>query len=68
MTKDQYDCAVNGLKTWFESSSINWAATSFTMLDEKGNSHTVRWWQGNFNMVEHANGRYAIQFTLKKES
>lgn len=67
LSKDQYDGSVNGLKTWFQSTEINWAANSFTMVDEFGVSNTVRWWQKTFSMPVFSNGRYSISFRLLKQ-
>lgn len=66
LTKDNFDGAVNGLKTWFSSTVINWCENSFTLIDESGVSHTVRLWQKQFNMPENSNGRYSVSFTLFK--
>ena len=67
LSKDNYDGSVNGLKTWFEDSNINWCATSFTLTDENGVAHTVRLWQKAFDMPEHGSSRYSIAFTLLEE-
>lgn len=67
LSKDQYDGTVNGLETWFSSSQVNWAANSFTMTDEEGNTHTVRFWQNSFQMTRDAGGRYTVSFVLLKE-
>ncbi len=67
LTKDNYDGVVNGLKTWFESTQINWAENSFTMTDESQVVHTVRWWQKKFGMPLSAAGLYSISFILLKE-
>ena len=67
LTKDNYDGAINGLKTWFETSNINWSVNSFTMIDESGVSYTVRFWQKDFQMPQQVNGRYEITLILKVE-
>lgn len=67
LSKDNYDGAVNGLKTWFEDTSINWSANNFTLVDELGESHTVRFWQDKFDMQQNVGGRYSIKFTLLEE-
>ena len=67
LSKDNYNGATNGLKTWFQTSEINWSANSFTMTDEDGVAHTVRFWQGDFSMPKTSNGRYQIQLVLKEE-
>ncbi len=67
LTKDNYDGTVNGLKTWFDDSSINWSMNSFTMLDENGISYTVRLWQNNFKMAVDGAGRYSVKLILKVE-
>lgn len=68
LSKDNYDGTVNGLKTWFENSSINWSENNFTMLDEYGESFTVRYWQNNFNMPEIKGDQYSISFQLLVEA
>jgi hypothetical protein len=69
LSKDNYDGAVNGLSTWFNSSQINWCSNSFTMVDESGVSHTVRLWQTNWDMPRDINNnRYSVVFILKKEA
>lgn len=67
LSKDNYDGAINGLKTWFEDSNINWCENSFTLTDEDGNTHTVRLWQKNFDMPENSNSRYSVGLTLLEE-
>ena len=67
LSKDNYDGTTNGLYTWFASSTINWSENNFTLTDEIGVTHTVRFWQGNFNMVKMRGGRYQIELILKKE-
>lgn len=67
LSKDNYDGATNGLKTWFQDSNINYSENSFTLTDEDGVAHTVRFWQANFNMPQTSNGRYQISLTLLKE-
>jgi len=67
LSKDNYDGTTNGLKTWFESSTINWCENNFTLTDESGVSHTVRLWQNKFDMQESSSGRWNISFTLLKE-
>lgn len=68
LSKDNYDGTVNGLKTWFESSTINWSSASFTMIDEDGTTHTVRYWNDDFDMPGIAPNRYEFTLELKKES
>lgn len=68
LSADNYDGTVNGLKTWFESATINWSAASFTMVDEDGTSHTVRYWRDDFDMPEVSPNRYEITIELKKEA
>lgn len=68
LSRDNYDGTTNGLKTWFQNSSINWAKNTFTMIDEGGTSHTVRFWQDKFSMPRNEGDTYSISFTLKKEA
>jgi len=67
LPKDNYDGSINGLKTWFSNSIINWLANSFTLLDENGISYTVRLWQNKFKTIKSSNERYVIELLLKKE-
>ena len=67
LSKDNYDGTVNGLKTWFESSTINWCANSFNMTDENGINRSVRLWQIKFSMARDHGGRYSVSFILKEE-
>lgn len=67
LTKDNYDGAVNGLKTWFEDSNIEWSSNSFTLTDENGVAHTVRYWDDKFSMPKNVNGRYSGKLILLKE-
>lgn len=67
LSRDNYDGTVNGLKTWFENALINWSENNFTLVDEEGNSLTVRLWQDNFNPQEESANRYSISLTLLKE-
>lgn len=67
LSSDNYSGAVNGLKTWFEDSNINYSANSFTLTDEDGVTHTVRLWQDNFDMQKIPSGRYQISLLLLKE-
>lgn len=67
LSKDNYDGATNGLKTWFEDSTINWCENNFTLTDENGATHTVRLWQDKFDMRMTSNGRYTISLTLLEE-
>lgn len=64
LSKDNFDGAINGLKTWFESATINWCANSFTMTDERGAAIVVRLWQKRFDMSEHGSSRFGISLTL----
>lgn len=68
LSKDNYDGATNGLKTWFSSSQVNWMANNFTMIDENGVSHTVRLWDKKFKFQTLGSGRYNISIKLLKES
>ena len=67
LSVDNYNGSVNGLKTWFESSQVNWSMNNFTLTDENGVAHTVRLWQKSFNMPRHGSGRYSISLILLKE-
>lgn len=67
LSKDNYNGAVNGLYTWFASSTINWCENSFTLVDEYGSSHTVRLWQKEFDMQQVGPNRYQLSLTLLKE-
>ena len=67
LTSDNYDGTVNGLVTWFETSEVNWSANNFTLVDELGVSHTVRFWQKEFAMPKQIGGRYSIELILLKE-
>lgn len=67
LSRDNYDGATNGLKTWFESSQINWRMNSFTMVDELGESRTVRLWQDNITYTVDGFDQYTIRFRLKVE-
>lgn len=65
LTRDNYDGTVNGLKTWFENSNINWMMNTFSLIDENGVTHTVQLWQKEFNMRMLPNSRYEIELILK---
>ncbi len=65
--KDNYDGTVNGIKTWFEDSNVNWSENSFTMIDERGNTLTVRFWQDGFSMPEAWAHRHNVSILLKVE-
>jgi len=67
LSRENFDNAVNGLKTWFESSQINWCENSFTMVDETGTNRTVRLWQKEFKMAEVSPNRYSVSLTLLEE-
>ena len=67
LSKDNYDGTVNGLKTWFASTAINYCANNFTMTDEKGGTHTVRLWQNKFTMSNDVANRYGISLILLEE-
>jgi len=67
LSRENFDSAVNGLKTWFESSQINWCENSFTMVDETGTNRTVRLWQKEFKMAEVSPNRYSVSLTLLEE-
>ena len=67
LSKDNYDGVVNGLKTWFESSEINWSENSFTLEDDQGNSKTVRFWDKNFNMPQIAANVYSLKIRLLEQ-
>ena len=68
LSKSNYDDATDGLKTWFESSAINYSESNFTLTDENGVTHTVRLWQDRLDFTEHASERYAISLILFKEA
>ncbi len=68
LSRDNYDGTVNGLKTWFEDSTINWSANNFTLVDENNVSWTVRLWQKKFNMKNLGNDRYSVELVLLIES
>ena len=67
LSQDNYDGSVNGLKTWFEDSNINWSENSFTMTDEAGTAWTVRLWQSDFKMPKMRGGRFMVELILKVE-
>lgn len=67
LSRDNYDGTINGLKTWFESSQINWSENNFVMIDEMGISHTVRLWQKQFSMKQDSPNRYSITLTFLEE-
>jgi len=67
LSKDNYDGAINGLKTWFENANINWMENSFTLTDENGASHTVRLWSKRWRMIRGRGGRYSVTLPLLKE-
>lgn len=67
LSYDNYLGTVNGLRTWFESSQINYMENSFTMIDEFGLTHTVRLWQNKIKMDMNAAGRYTIGIDLLEE-
>lgn len=67
LSKDNYDGVVNGLKTWFQDSNINWAQNNFTLTDESGTDHTMRYWADDFDMPADADNRYSITLILLKE-
>jgi hypothetical protein len=67
LSKDNFDGTVNGLKTWFQSTQINYSEYSFTLIDEDGVSHTVRLWDDDFEMGKDVSGRYFVTIKLLKE-
>jgi len=67
LSRDNYDGAVNGLKTWFESSQVNWSANNFTLVDEQGQTRTVRLWSDEFKMTLVAPNRYSVSLLLLEE-
>lgn len=67
ISKDNFDGATNGLKTWFESSQVNWSENSFTLLDEDNVEHTVRLWQDELNVEEISPNRYQVTLLFKEE-
>ena len=67
LTKDNFDGTINGLRTWFQNALINWSQFSFTMVDEAGATHTVRYWTDKFRMPMAVNGLFSITFELLKE-
>jgi len=68
LPRDNYDGTVNGIKTWLSSSVINWSAASFTLVDERGDTHTVRYWADEFDMPRVYANRYSTTLTLLKEA
>jgi len=68
LTKENYDGATHGIKTWFQNSNINWSENNFTLIDENGLSYTVRYWSDTFSMPLIFNGRYSTSLVLLKES
>jgi len=67
LSKDNFDGTVNGLKTWFQSTQINYSEYNFTLTDENGVTHTVRLWDDNFEMGKDVSGRYFVTIKLLKE-
>ena len=67
LSKDNYDGAINGIKTWFENANINYSENSFTLTDEVGETHTVRLWQDKLNIQKVSSGRYQIKILLLVE-
>lgn len=67
LSEDNYSGTINGLKTWFSSSQVNWMENSFTMIDELGTIRTVRLWQKQFDMRSISPNRYSITLTLLEE-
>lgn len=68
LTKDQYDGTVNGLKTWFDNTNINWRKNTFTFQDETGAKITVRLLDENFDMPEVVSGFYSFKLRLMQEN
>lgn len=56
-----------GLLAWFKSSQVNGAANTFTMVNENGESQTVRLWQTRVETEQDGFGIYSASFTLRKE-
>jgi len=67
LSKDNFDGSVNGLKTWFASTQVNYSANNFTMIDETGASKTVRLWQDKMSWGVNVAGRYSIELNLIEE-
>ena len=67
LTVDNYNGTVNGLKTWFEDALIDWTLNSFTLINEAGETLTVRLWQKKFSMGLKSNSRYSVNLLLKIE-
>ncbi len=65
--RDNYNGTINGIKSWFENSNVNWSKNSFTMIDERGVTLTVRLWQDDFNMPEQWANRHNVSILLKVE-
>lgn len=64
LTRDSYDGTVNGIKSWFKNSAINFAENNFTIEDEHGESFTVRYWAGNFDMQETGENNFSVKLKL----
>jgi len=65
LSKDNYDGSTQGIKTWFETSTINWSSASFTLKDEFGTDYLARLWQNKFSVKARPNSRYDITIILK---
>lgn len=56
-----------GLIAWFKSAQVNGAANAFTLVNENGESQTVRLWQTRIEAVQEGFGVYSASLTLRKE-
>ncbi|MDZ7355755.1 MAG: hypothetical protein ONB55_21760 [candidate division KSB1 bacterium] len=56
-----------GLLAWFKSSQVNGAANNFTVINENGESQTVRLWQTQIEIEQDGFGIYNASLTLRKE-
>lgn len=68
VSKDNFNGSVNGLKTWFDNSLINYSENNFTLVDENGETSTVRLWADNFEIDETQPGLFSLELTLLKEA
>lgn len=66
LSEDNYSGLVNGLKTWFEDSNINWGQNSFTYQDEDGVETTVRYLDNTFDMPDRIAKLFSTKLTLRK--
>lgn len=56
-----------GLISWFKSTQVNGAANTFTLVNENGESQTVRLWQTRIETTQEGFGVYSASLTLRKE-